>query len=62
MPPSPLSSALAQAGHVEEAKPIVRQGLQLEHGWRISVWFAVGIAQAISDKLSEGARLLGLPE
>jgi adenylate cyclase len=56
------AGALALAGHLEEAKPIVRQGLDIEPGWRIRMWFAVGIAQGIADRLAEGGRLLGLPE
>jgi adenylate cyclase len=56
------ASALALAGRVEEARPIVRRGLDLEPGWRIRVWSSVGIAEAIADRLAEGGRLLGLPE
>ena len=56
------ASAMALAGRAEEARPIARRGLDLEPGWRICVWFAVGIAQPTANRLAEGARMLGLPE
>ncbi len=56
------ASAMALAGRAEEARPIARRGLDLEPGWRIRVWFAVGIAQPTANRLAEGARMLGLPE
>jgi adenylate cyclase len=54
--------ALALAGRVEEARPVVHKGLELEPGFRIGVAKQTGIAPAIVDKLAEGGRLLGLPE
>jgi len=54
--------ALALAGRMDEAKPIVRLGLELEPAFRIKLFAELGIAPAIVDKLAEGARLLGLPE
>ena len=54
--------ALALAGCVEEAKPIVRQGLELEPGFRARVVAELGFDPTIADKFAEGARLLALPE
>jgi adenylate cyclase len=56
------AASLALAGHVEEAKPIVRHGLELEPGFRVRVVAELGFHQTIADKFAEGARLLGLPE
>ena len=57
------AAALALDGRVEEATPIVRQGLELEPGVRISEFFEHFLHhQALKDKFKEGARLLGLPE
>jgi len=36
--------------------------LELEPGFRLRVLFQVGTVQALSDRLAEGARYLGLPE
>ena len=54
--------ALALAGRVEEAKPIVRLGLELEPAFRTKLYAEIGMAPAIVSKLAEGGRLLGLPE
>ena len=54
--------ALALAGRVEEAQPFVRRGLELEPGFRIRMFFELGLAPALAERLAEGARLLGLPE
>ena len=54
--------ALALAGRAEEAKPLVRRGLELEPGFRIRMFFELGLAPALAEKMAEGARLLGLPE
>jgi adenylate cyclase len=57
------AAALALDGRVEEARPIVGQGLELEPGVRISEVFEHVLRhQALKDKFTEGARLLGLPE
>jgi adenylate cyclase len=54
--------ALALAGRMEEAKPILLRALELGPGVRISGFQAFGMKQALLDRLVEGARLLGLPE
>ena len=54
--------ALALAGHVEEAGPIVRQLLELSPGFRSSKVFDYSVIGTFAAKLIEGARLLGLPE
>ena len=54
--------SLALAGRAEEAKPFVRRGLELEPGFRFRMFFELGLAPALAEKLSEGSRLLGLPE
>ena len=55
--------ALALAGRVEEARPIVGQGLELNPGARISEVLEYALPHpALADKFIEGARLLGLPE
>jgi adenylate cyclase len=54
--------ALALAGRVEEAGPIVRQLLELSPGFRSSKVFDYSVIGTFAAKLIEGARLLGLPE
>ena len=56
--------ALALAGRVEEARPIVVQLLELNPGFRGSEVFEYAplLHRALADRLKEGARLLGLPE
>ena len=54
--------ALALAGREEEAQPLVRRGLELEPGFRIRMFFELGLAPALAERLAEGSRLLGLPE
>ena len=54
--------ALALAGRVEEARPIVVQLRELQPGFQSSVIFEYGTVPALADKFIEGARLLGLPE
>jgi TolB-like protein/class 3 adenylate cyclase/Flp pilus assembly protein TadD len=56
------AAALALAGRVEEARPVVRGLLELEPSFRTRLIFEVGYAQVIADRFAEGARLLGLPE
>ncbi len=54
--------AMALAGRPEEAKPVVRRGLELEPGFRIRVFLEYGMASLLRERLVQGARLLGLPE
>ena len=54
--------ALALAGRVEEAGPIVRHLLELSPGFRSSKVFDYSVVGTFAAKLIEGARLLGLPE
>ena len=54
--------ALALAGREEEARPLIRRGLELEPGFRIRLIHEHGLAPGLVEKLVEGARLLGLPE
>jgi hypothetical protein len=55
--------ALALAGRVEEARPIVRQGLELNRGARLSEVFEYTLLhREAMDKFIEAAHLLGLPE
>ncbi len=54
--------ALALAGRLEEANPIVRRALELEPGFRNRFFLDIGLIPAIADKLVEGAHLLGLPD
>ena len=56
------ATALALAGRVEEARPIIGQGLELAPDTRCSDVFKYGVTRAFADKYIEGARLLGLPE
>jgi TolB-like protein/class 3 adenylate cyclase/Tfp pilus assembly protein PilF len=56
------AASLALAGRQEEALPIAQQLLELEPGFRLRLFFEVGMARAVADRLSEGARILGLPE
>jgi adenylate cyclase len=54
--------ALALAGRVEEAGPIVRQLLELSPGFRSSKVFDYSVIGTFAAKFMEGGRLLGLPE
>jgi TolB-like protein len=54
--------ALALAGRVEEAHPILRRGLELEPGFRARLFSVHGMAPALAERLVQGSRLLGLPE
>ena len=56
------AAALALAGRQGEARPIAQQLLELEPGFRLGLFFEVGMARAVADRLTEGARILGLPE
>jgi adenylate cyclase len=55
--------ALALAGRVEEARPMVEKGLELEPGVRITeVLERVIHYRPLTERFLQGARLLGLPE
>ena len=54
--------ALALASRVEEARPIIRQSLELNPSFQSSGVFDYGAIGAFAAKFKEGARLLGLPE
>jgi adenylate cyclase len=54
--------ALSLAGRGAEAEAPVRRGLEIEPGFRIRMFFELGLTPALAEKLAEGARLLGLPE
>ena len=54
--------ALALAGRVEEAGPIVRQLLELNPGFRSTRVFDYSLVGTFAVRIKEGARLLGLPE
>jgi adenylate cyclase len=53
--------ALALAGRVEEARPILGRALG-QPGWQSRFFAEIGAEQAIVDKFAEGARLLGFSE
>jgi adenylate cyclase len=54
--------ALALAGRLEQAGPIVRRALELEPGFRNRFFLDIGLVPAIANKLVEGAHLLGLTD
>jgi adenylate cyclase len=54
--------ALALAGRVEEAGPIVQQLLELSPGFRSTRVFDYSVVGTFAARVKEGARLLGLPE
>jgi adenylate cyclase len=56
------AASLALAGRQEEAQPIVGRLLELEPGFRLRLFFELGMARAVADRFAEGARILGLPE
>jgi len=57
------AAALALAGRLEEARPIVAQLLELNPGVRSSEVFEYALLHpSLADRFKEGARLLGLPE
>ncbi|MBB3394898.1 MULTISPECIES: adenylate/guanylate cyclase domain-containing protein [unclassified Rhizobium] len=56
------AAALALAGRQEEARPAVQRLLELEPGFRLRVFFELGMVRAIADRFADGARMLGLPE
>jgi adenylate cyclase len=57
-----LAVALALAGRVEDARPIVEQLLELAPDFRSSAILELGVTKVFADKFIEVARLLGLPE
>ena len=57
------AAALALAGRAEEARPIVGQLLELDPGVRVSEVSEYALLdRAFTEKLTEGGRILGLPE
>jgi TolB-like protein/class 3 adenylate cyclase/Tfp pilus assembly protein PilF len=54
--------ALALAGRLNEARPIVRQGFELQPDFRTRIYAESGVVPELIAKVAEGARLLGLPE
>src|SRR5262249_34916579 len=55
--------ALALSGRLEEARPIAKQGLELEPGVRVGELFDYALFdRGLMKKLMEGAHLLDLPE
>jgi adenylate cyclase len=55
------AAALALAGRVEEARPVVQRLLELEPGIRTRVISEI-LSGLLADKFVEGAQLLGLPD
>jgi adenylate cyclase len=53
--------ALALAGRLEEARPLVEHGLEREPEFRVR-WFRGFFAPALADKFGRAGRLLALPE
>ena len=53
---------LALAGRMGDARTIFARGLALEPEFRIRTIVELGFAPAITDKMIDGARLLGAPE
>jgi adenylate cyclase len=53
---------LALAGRIEDARPVVAKGLELEPSFSSRLLLQVGITRQIVDRLVQGARILGLPE
>jgi len=54
--------ALALAGRLQEATPIVRRGLELQPDFRTRVYAESGVTPELIVKVMTGARLLGLPD
>ncbi|HLW89910.1 MAG TPA: hypothetical protein VKS78_01240, partial [Roseiarcus sp.] len=54
--------ALALAGRMDEAKPLVTRGLTLEPRFRLRLFAEFGLQPSIVEKFFAGGRLLGLPE
>jgi adenylate cyclase len=54
--------ALALAGRVTEAAPLVKLGFELEPSFRLRIFSEFGMARPIAERFVEGGRLLGLPE
>ncbi len=57
-----LTASLALAGRSEEARSIVAKLLELMPSFRLRMVSEFEMVPAILDKLSEGARLAGIPE
>ncbi len=56
------AASLALAGRQEEARPIVERLLELEPGFRLRLMLEIGMVPAVADTLTNGGRLLALPE
>jgi len=54
--------ALALAGRMAEAKPVLARGLALEPNFRLRLFTEFGLEESIVDRILAGGRLLGLPE
>ena len=54
--------ALALAGRADRAGPRAAHGLELEPGFRSRMFFELGLPEALTERFTDGARLLGLPE
>ncbi len=54
--------ALALAGRADRAGPRVAHGLALEPDFRSRMFFELGLAEPLTERFADGARLLGLPE
>jgi adenylate cyclase len=57
-----LAISLALAGRLDEARPSVRRGLELEPEFKLRMFRELGTTQIIMDRSVEGGRLLGLPD
>ncbi len=54
--------ALTLAGRADHAGPRVAHGLALEPDFRSRMFFELGLAEPLTERFTDGARLLGLPE
>ncbi len=55
------AAALALAGRMQGARPLVQRGLELEPGFRLHLFVEL-FSSEIADKIVEGGRLLQLPD
>ena len=56
------AASLALTGRLNEAAPVARRYMEMVPSARIAMLSEFGFASALTDKLIEGVRLLGLPE
>jgi hypothetical protein len=54
--------SLALAGRLDEGAQVARRYMEMLPSVRIAMLSEFGFASALTDKLIEGVRLLGLPE